>query len=168
MEAIKSYVMCALMASAVAGILKNVSSGMRSFEKYIGLVCSLSVVIMLAVPFVSVVSEIDKALSDDSSSLDEKEESDSDNADSELYDKTITTYYAKAVENSLASIITSKFLMDREDFKVSANLTKDKNGNYRIEEIVIFLYSDIDSAQIEYYTENILCIETEIRRYAEK
>ena len=83
LDAIKGYVMCALMASAIAGILKNVSSGMRNFEKYIGFVCSLVVVIMLATPFVLVVSEIEELLSDEyySEAEDDDKISDEENTD---------------------------------------------------------------------------------------
>ena len=162
MEAIKGYVMCALMASAVSGILKCVSAGMRNYEKYIGFVCSLTVVIMLATPFISVISEVRDALSGGYEFFYEKESVDSD--DRNDYEKTATGYYAKAVENSVTSIITSKFSLDNDDIRVIADITSDKSGNYRIEKIIIVLYRDIDTSQIEYYLENILCIETEIRR----
>ena len=162
MESIKGYVMCALMASAVAGILKCVSSGMRNYEKYIGFVCSLTVVIMLATPFISMISDVYDALSDRYDSFYEKESVDSD--DRNDYEKTATGYYAKAVENSVTSIITSKFSLDNDDIRVIADITSDKSGNYRIEKIIIVLYRDIDTSQVEYYLKNILCIETEIRR----
>ncbi|MBQ2252254.1 MAG: hypothetical protein II329_04720, partial [Clostridia bacterium] len=108
MEAIKGYVMCALMAAVISGILKNLSSEMRSFDKYITFVSSLVVIIMLATPFVSIVAEVDKSL-DENSFLPSEEENNKDTEDSELYDKTVTAYYAKAVENSVSSILSSKF-----------------------------------------------------------
>lgn len=163
MEAIKGYVMCALIASVISGILKNLSSEMRSFDKYITFVSSLVVVIMLATPFVSIVAEVNKSLDGNYFSQNE-EENNEDTEDSELYDKTLTQYYAKAVENSVSSILSSKFTLDNEDFKVKATLEKDKSGNLNIKEVIIFLYDDINIEEIEYYTEKILCLETEIRR----
>lgn len=163
MEAIKGYVMCALIASVISGILKNLSSEMRSFDKYITFVSSLVVIIMLATPFVSIAFEVDKSLDGNYFSSNE-EENDKDTEDSELYDKSFTAYYAKAVENSVSSILSSKFSLDNEDFKVKATLEKDKSGNLTIKEVIIFLYDDINIDEIEYYTEKILCLETEIRR----
>ncbi len=163
MEAIKGYVMCALIASVISGILKNLSSEMRSFDKYITFVSSLVVIIMLATPFVSIAFEVDKSLDGNYFSPNE-EENDKDTEDSELYDKTLTQYYAKAVENSVSSILSSKFSLDNEDFKVKATLEKDKSGNLTIKEVIIFLYDDINIDEIEYYTEKILCLKTEIRR----
>ena len=163
MEAIKGYVMCALIASVISGILKNLSSEMRSFDKYITFVSSLVVIIMLATPFVSIVAEVNKSLDGNYFSQNE-EENDKDTEDSELYDKTLTQYYAKTVENSVSSILSSKFSLDNEDFKVKATLEKDKSGNLTIKEVIIFLYEDINIDEIEYYTEKILCLKTEIRR----
>ena len=163
MDAIKGYVMCALMAAVISGILKNLSSEMRSFDKYITFVSSLVVIIMLATPFVSIVAEVDKSL-DENSFLPSEEENNKDTEDSELYDKTVTAYYAKAVENSVSSILSSKFLLENEDFKVKATLEKDKKGNLVIKEVRIFLYSDIKVEEIEYYTEKILGLKTEIMR----
>ena len=162
MEAIKGYVMCALMAAVISGILKNLSSEMRSFDKYITFVSSLVVIIMLPTPFVSIVAEVDKSLDEDSFLVDKEE--DKDTEDSELYDKTVTAYYAKAVENSVSSILSSKFSLENEDFKVKATLEKDKKGNLAIKEVIIFLYSDIKVEEIEYYTEKILGLKTEIMR----
>ena len=163
MEAIKGYVMCALMAAVISGILKNLSSEMRSFDKYITFVSSLVVIIMLATPFISIVAEVDKSL-DENSFLPSEEENNKDTEDSELYDKTVTAYYAKAVENSVSSILSSEFLLENEDFKVKATLEKDKKGNLAIKEVIIFLYSDINVEEIEYYTEKILGLKTEIMR----
>lgn len=163
MDAIKGYVMCALMAAVISGILKNLSSEMRSFDKYITFVSSLVVIIMLATPFVSIVAEVDKSLDEDSF-LPSEEENNKDTEDSELYDKTVTAYYAKAVENSVSSILSSKFSLENEDFKVKATLEKDKKGNLAIKEVIIFLYSDIKVEEIEYYTEKILGLKTEIMR----
>ena len=163
MEAIKGYVMCALIAAVISGILKNLSSEMRSFDKYITFVSSLVVIIMLATPFVSIVAEVDKSL-DKNSFLPSEEENNKDTEDSELYDKTVTAYYAKAVENSVSSILSSKFSLENEDFKVKATLEKDKKGNLAIKEVIIFLYSDIKVEEIEYYTEKILGLKTEIMR----
>ena len=163
MEAIKGYVMCALIASVISGILKNLSSEMRSFDKYITFVSSLVVIIMLATPFVSIVAEVNKSLDGNYFSQNEEEKNE-DTEDSELYDKTLTQYYAKAVENSVSSILSSKFSLDNEDFKVKATLEKDKSGNLTIKEVIIFLYDDINIEEIEYYTEKILCLGTEIRR----
>ena len=163
MEAIKGYVMCALIASVISGILKNLSSEMRSFDKYITFVSSLVVIIMLATPFVSIVAEVNKSLDGNYFSQNEEEKNE-DTEDSELYDKTLTQYYAKAVENSVSSILSSKFSLDNEDFKVKATLEKDKSGNLTIKEVIIFLYNDINIDEIEYYTEKILCLKTEIRR----
>ena len=164
LDAIKGYVMCALMASAISGILKSISSEMRSFEKYIGFVASLAVVVMLAAPFVSIVGEIEKALEENSFSEEENGENSEENSTDETYDKTASAYYAKAVENSIESIILSKFSLKSEDFEVKANLEKDKNGNLSVKEIIIVLHSDIDTEEIKYYTEKILCLNTEIRR----
>lgn len=163
MEAIKGYVMCALIAAVISGILKNLSSEMRSFDKYITFVSSLVVIIMLATPFISIVAEVDKSL-DENSFLPSEEENNKDTEDSELYDKTVTAYYAKAVENSVSSILSSKFPLENEDFKVDATLEKDKKGNLAIKEVIIFLYSDIKVEEIEYYTEKILGLKTEIMR----
>ena len=79
-----------------------------------------------------------------------------DTEDNELYDKSLTAYYAKAVENSVSSILSSKFSLDNEDFNVKATLEKDKNGNLTIKEVIILLYCDINIEEIEYYTEKIL------------
>ena len=118
---------------------------------------------MLATPFVSIVAEVDKSL-DENSFLPSEEENNKDTEDSELYDKTVTAYYAKAVENSVSSILSSKFSLENEDFKVKATLEKDKKGNLAIKEVIIFLYSDIKVEEIEYYTEKILGLKTEIMR----
>lgn len=163
MEAIKGYVMCALIASVISGILKNLSSEMRSFDKYITFVSSLVVIIMLATPFISVVAEIDRSLTENSFSSSENEENGKDTEDSELYDKTVTAYYAKAVENSVSSMLSSKFSLENDDFKVKATLEKDKKGNLAIKEVIIFLYDDVNVEEIEYYTEKILGLKTEIR-----
>ena len=162
MEAIKGYVMCALIASVISGILKNLSSEMRSFDKYITFISSLVVIIMLATPFVSIAIEVDKSLAENSFFPSEEDCKDDD--DGELYDKTVTAYYAEAVKNSVASIISSKFSLDSDDFKVKASLEKDKNGNLTIKEIIIFMYSDMNVEEIEYYTEKILGLKTEIIR----
>ena len=155
--------MCALIASVISGILKNLSSEMRSFDKYITFVSSLVVIIMLATPFVSIALEVDKSL-DGNSFFSNEEGNNKDTEDNELYDKSLTAYYAKAVENSVSSILSSKFSLDNEDFKVKATLEKDKSGNLTIKEVIILLYCDINIEEIEYYTEKILCLKTEIRR----
>ncbi|MBQ2251584.1 MAG: hypothetical protein II329_01315, partial [Clostridia bacterium] len=54
--------------------------------------------------------------------------------------------------------------LENEDFKVKATLEKDKKGNLAIKEVIIFLYSDIKVEEIEYYTEKILGLKTEIMR----
>ena len=117
---------------------------------------------MLATPFVSIAIEVDKSLAENSFFPSEEDCKDDD--DGELYDKTVTAYYAEAVKNSVASILSSKFSLDSDDFKVKASLEKDKNGNLAIKEIIIFLYSDMNVEEIEYYTEKILGLKTEIIR----
>ena len=149
------------MAAVISGILKNLSSEMRSFDKYITFVSSLVVIIMLATPFVSIVSEVNKSLDENSFSV--GEEGSDETEDSELYDKTITAYYAKAVENSVSSILSSKFSLENEDFTVEATLEKDKKGNLTVKEVIISLYADINVEEIKYYTEKILGLKTEIK-----
>ncbi len=156
MDAIKGYVMCVLLASAVAGILKNLSSSMKSFEKYVGLVCSLVVVIMLSAPLVNIIGEISEALSGSSQSVYDGEASGDTEASGE---DIIAEYYLESVESTVADMISERFSLEREDFKVVA-LTKE---DYAVKNIVIYFYSETDTAAIEKFTENILCIETEIR-----
>ena len=154
MDQIKGYVMCALLASAVAGILKTLSSSMRSFEKYVGLVSALVVVVILSAPLVSVISEINGALAEDFPDISDTEEGITDGKEA------VASYYIKSVESTVKDIISKRFKLSDESFDVSAQLGED----YSVEGIVIYLYTDTDATLIKAFTENILCIKTEIRR----
>ncbi len=162
MDAIKGYVMCALIASALAGILKNLSSSMKNFEKYVGLVCSLVVVIILSAPLVNIMTEIKEALSENSPPVSDEEISDDTNISGS---DVMAGYYIESVENTVADIISDRFSIAREDLKIVAELDEE----HALKNIIIYFYTETDTVAVENFTENILCIETEIRSlYDEK
>ncbi len=155
MEMVKGYVMCALVASAIAGILKSLSSSMRGFEKYVGLVCSLVVIILLSFPIVTVISEINEAISESTSVGENNDPSDNIQNGEEI----MAEYYVKSVESTLCDIISERFSIDKKDFEVLVTL----NNTNAVEKIIITLYSEVDTNAIKDFTQNALCIKTEIR-----
>ncbi len=160
MEAVKGYVMCALMASALSGIIKNLSSGMRGFDKYIGFVCSLVTVIMLATPFVKILPELGKAFSESTPEIPEN----SENISEENTDKTMLRYYEKALEDSLKSIISGKFSLDKDSFTLSVKIERDENGQYFVAGATLNIRSDadIDTNALKKYAEEILLTKIEV------
>ena len=155
MEMVKGYVMCALVASAIAGILKSLSSSMKGFEKYIGLVCSLVVIILLSFPIVTVISEINEAISESSSVGENNEPPNSTQNGEEM----MAEYYVKSVESTLSDIIAERFSIDKKDFEVLVTL----DGSNSVEKITVTFYSEVDAKAIKDFTQNVLCIKTEIR-----
>ncbi len=160
MDAIKGYVMCALIASAVAGILKHLSSSMKGFEKYVGLVCSLVVVLLLSFPMVNIISEIKEAISESTPAPPDKE---SDEDDQIKGEQTMALYYIENVESTVKDLISERFSLNKDDFDVSAVLDKE----YAVKNIVISIYTDTDTRAIKDFAQNTLCIKTEIRSIKE-
>lgn len=161
MDAVKSYVMCALLAAALSGILKNISSGMKNFEKYVGLVCSLTVIIILASPLAGIISNVRDTLSSDGSLIEniQKDPSDSKNAEEIMSDKV-----KRALEDTIKDILCRRFALDTSDIEVSALLADDNT----VQKIVINIYTDTDTLALKSYVENIMCISAEIRSETRK
>lgn len=157
MDAVKGYVMCVLLASAIAGILKNLSSGMRGFEKYVGLVCSLAVVMILATPLAGIVSDIREVISDDISSPN-KENLPEENETSAK--EVMAGYLADSLKETVRSLVCEKFSLSNEDISVSTEFNED----YSVKKIILVVYSDISEIELKSFAENILCISTEIRK----
>lgn len=157
MDAVKSYVMCALLAASLAGILKNVSSGMRNFEKYVGLVCSLTVILILASPLTSVISSVHNAISSDGSLIGNIQK---DPSEDERTHEIMSKQVKSTLEDTVEDILCRHFSLDNADIKVDAHLLEDKS----VQKLVINVYSDTDISTIKNYVENIMCISAEVRR----
>jgi hypothetical protein len=156
MNGIKEYVFCVLMASAVSGILKNLSLGMKKFEKQIGFVCSLAIIVMIVSPITKMISE-----SGDNYRL----LPDLDYGESSIMpddkDKLIAERYVSECEKSLCQILYQKFGISEEDVSVNASV----NEKFEIEMLTFDFYNDIDTSEIEVYLRDLLGAKFQIRRY---
>ena len=157
MDAIKSYIMCVLLASAASGILKNLSSGMKNFEKYVGLVCSLTLVIVLATPLSGVISDVKDVLSSDGMIAGDSQNSPETDKNSQ---EIMAGHVKTALEDTVNHIVWSRFDIGKADIEVNAVIEEDMS----VKSIVLDLYCDSDTGAIKSYVENFTLVPTEIRR----
>lgn len=154
MQEIKGYIFCVLMASVASGILKNLSSGMKRFERHIGFVCSLTVIVIIAVPLVEMISDAKRT---DNMLPDISYEEENYKSDSE---EIIARQYVTEAEKTIEQMISQRFDINRDLFYVQANI----NDTFEIDGVTVFLYTDIDTEEIKLYCKEMLGINTEIRR----
>ena len=155
MNEIKGYVFCVLMASAASGILKNLSSGMKRFEKQIGFVCSLAIIVMIVSPIAKMISE---AGNGDRLFPDISYEDDTLMPDGN--DKLIAERYVTECEKSMCRILSQRFDIPTEDISVNASI----NDNFEIELLTYTFYTDIDTSEIEKYLIGAVGTKFQIRR----
>ena len=113
-------------------------------------------IFILSVPLVNIISEVGEAISENIPTLSDKETGEDNESKGE---QIMATYYVESVESTVKDLISERFSLDSADFKVSAMLGED----YGVKNVTIYLYTDADVGKIKDFTQNILCIKTEIR-----
>ena len=156
MESLKSYVICVLLAAAISGIIKTLSSGMKGFEKYVGFVASLVIILVLARPLTSVVGGALEEISKVGSVF---QNSQNDPQESEKSEDIMSCHVKSALEETVKDVLCKRFGISESDIKVIAFLSDDMS----VEKVVIYTVATNDLSEIESYVEKSLLISAEVR-----
>ena len=156
MDSVKSFVLCALLAAAISGVVNMLSSGMKGFEKYTGLVASLVMILVLAKPMCSlargVMDEISSVVSDYA-------ESEKNSQEDEKSENIASDHVRIALEETVKDILCRHFSIDGSDISISAVFADDMS----VEGVVIYIGDESLSSEIESYVETSLLIPAEIK-----
>ena len=147
MEAIKSYISMLITVSISAGII-NIIAPDGNIKKYVKYVISLSVVIILLLPFKDLIYTLPKSYVIHSEEI----------AVMKSTEEIIIERSIDKIKTDIADIISKRFMITVDNIEIIYNA--DDYENVTIEKIII--YTNHFASDIEHYLNNMMYCEIEV------